>query len=103
MASFLFAATPAAGHVNPALPIVRALVEAGHTVTLTTGQAFEPAVTAAGARFVPLPADAAVDVATLPGRDLSGPRLIRHDLVHLFTAPAAAQARHVLGLLQDRP
>ncbi len=103
MASFLFAATPAAGHVNPALPIVRALVQAGHTVILTTGPGFEPAVTAAGARFVPMPPGASVDAATLPGRDLTGARLVRNDLVHLSTAPAAAQARHVLELLDAQP
>ncbi|HEY6748625.1 MAG TPA: nucleotide disphospho-sugar-binding domain-containing protein [Mycobacteriales bacterium] len=82
---------------------MRALVAAGDSVTLTTGPAFEPAVTAAGARFVELPADAVVDAATPPRRDLSGPRLIRHDLVHLFTAPAATQAHHVLDLLRQRP
>lgn len=55
MARFLFAATPAPGHVNPALPIVRALVDAGHDVRLSTGPDLETAVTRAGARFVPLP------------------------------------------------
>jgi UDP:flavonoid glycosyltransferase YjiC (YdhE family) len=108
MASFLFAATPAAGHLNPALPIVRALVEAGHTVTLTTGPQFEPAVTASGARFVPMPPDASIDAATLDERfparaGRTGIRLIRHDLVHFFTAPAAAQALHVLALLAAQP
>ena len=52
---FLFAAIPEAGHVNPALPIVRALADAGHAVTFTTGPDLAAAVTAAGAGFVPLP------------------------------------------------
>lgn len=108
MARFLFAATPAAGHVAPALPIVRRLVDGGHQVRFTTGAAFEPAVTAAGAAFAPLPPAATVDATRLdelfPGRaKLTGPRLIRHDLQHVFTAPAAAQATHLLALLAAEP
>lgn len=68
MSRSLFAATPAAGHVNPALPIVRALLDAGHQVTVTTGASFEAAVTGAGARFAPLPAEASIDAATLDER-----------------------------------
>jgi UDP:flavonoid glycosyltransferase YjiC (YdhE family) len=108
MARFLFAATPAAGHVNPGLPIIRALTDAGHQVLLTTAPDFAAAAGAAGARFVPLPPDASIDASTLDDRyparaKLTGARLIRHDLVHFFTAPAAAQARHVLGLLDREP
>lgn len=105
MASFLFAATAVPGHVNPALPIVRALVDAGHDVRFATGAAFEAAVTVAGARFVPVPPDADPgDQAADPARQrLSGPRQIRYDLVHSFTAPAGAQARHLLGLLSAEP
>ena len=51
MARFLFAATPAAGHVNPALPIMRALTDAGHDLLLTTGPDYAAAAAAAGARF----------------------------------------------------
>jgi UDP:flavonoid glycosyltransferase YjiC (YdhE family) len=102
---FLLAATPAAGHVNPGLPIVRGLVDAGHEVLVTTGAEFRDAVVAAGARFVPLPQDAWVDAATMDQRfprraRLSGARRFRFDVRHLFTAPAGAQARHVLSLLE---
>lgn len=108
MARFLFAATPAAGHVNPGLPIAAALAAAGHDVRLTTGPEFETAATRAGARFVPLPAEAHVDSAQLderfPGRSRrTGPRQLRHDLVHLFTEPAAAQAEHLLALHAAEP
>ena len=108
MARFLFAATPAAGHVNPGLPIIRSLTAAGHEVLLTTGPDFAAAAAAAGARFAPLPPDASIDASTLDERyparaRLTGARLIRHDLVHFFTAPAAAQARHVLDLLDREP
>jgi UDP:flavonoid glycosyltransferase YjiC (YdhE family) len=108
LARFLFAATPAPGHLNPALPIVRALVDAGHEVRLTTGPAHEAAVTRAGARFIPLPSPAGVDGTTaderFPARaGLSGPRLVRHDLLHLFTEPAGAQAEHLLALHAAEP
>ncbi|GAB7050901.1 glycosyltransferase [Catenuloplanes indicus] len=55
MARFLFAATPATGHVTPALPLVRALRDAGHEVRFTTGREFERQVTRAGAAFTPVP------------------------------------------------
>ena len=48
MACLLFAATPAAGHVNPALPIIRALTGAGHQVLLGP-----PPANARVAPFVP--------------------------------------------------
>lgn len=100
MARFLFAATPAAGHVNPGLPLARALVDAGHDVRLTTGEEFATAAGRAGARFVPLPADAERHPARAR---LSGPRRVRHDLLHVFTAPAGAQAAHLLALLAEEP
>jgi UDP:flavonoid glycosyltransferase YjiC (YdhE family) len=108
MSRFLFAVTPAAGHLNPGLPIARGLVDAGHAVTITTGPQYADAVTAAGAAFVPMPAEAWIDAATLDERyparaALTGIRLVRHDLVHFFTAPAGAQARHVLDLLAREP
>ena len=104
MSRFLVAATPAAGHVNPGLPIVRALTAAGHDVLVSTGPAFEAAVTAAGARFVPMPAGTWIDAAELdtlfPERArLTGARQFRFDLRTFFTAPAGAQAAHLLSLL----
>ena len=98
---FLCAAIPEAGHVNPVLPIVRALAGAGHSVTVTTGADHAAAVTAAGARFVPLPEgtywDPAVADERFPyRRELTGVRRLRFGLVHGFCAPAAAQAAPVL-------
>ena len=81
---FLCAAIPEAGHVNPALPVVRSLVDSGHEVTMTTGAGFAAAVAGTGARFVPLPAGTVPDPAA--GR------------AHGLCAPAAAQTRHLLAL-----
>jgi UDP:flavonoid glycosyltransferase YjiC (YdhE family) len=104
----LFAATAEAGHVNPALPLVRALVDAGHAVRFTTGAAFEAAVGAAGARFVPLPPGTywdpvAADERFPHRRELTGLRRIRFGLVHGFCELGAAQARHLLTLHAAEP
>ena len=37
------------------------------------------------------------------GRELTGPRLVRHDLLHLFTEPAGRQAEHLLALHAEEP
>ncbi|MEV4603095.1 macrolide family glycosyltransferase [Amycolatopsis sp. NPDC049253] len=50
-----FVAAPAAGHVNPALPLVAELVERGHRVTFASGPAHAGAVEGAGAEAVRLP------------------------------------------------
>jgi MGT family glycosyltransferase len=49
-----FLTIPAAGHLNPTLPVVAELVRRGHRVTYATGPAFADAVEAAGAEFVEL-------------------------------------------------
>lgn len=59
MSQFLITTMSMAGHVNPGLPIARALVARGHTVGWYTGRRFQTTVEATGARFFPL--HAAVD------------------------------------------
>jgi UDP:flavonoid glycosyltransferase YjiC (YdhE family) len=54
MARFLIATIPAAGHVNPALPIARFLVERSHEVWWYTGKGFKEKVEATGAYHVPI-------------------------------------------------
>ncbi|TQS45702.1 glycosyltransferase [Cryptosporangium phraense] len=106
MASFLFAATPAAGHVNPAHPLVRTLVDDGHRVRFTTGRALERGVERAGAEFVPFPAE--IDHSVRPLNEFF-PERARHDgvkqflfdLEHVFIASIAAQVRHLQGLLEE--
>lgn len=44
---------PAAGHVNPTLPVVSELVRRGHRVTYATSEKYAKAVESAGATFFP--------------------------------------------------
>ncbi|HJP78813.1 MAG TPA: macrolide family glycosyltransferase [Pseudonocardiaceae bacterium] len=53
--NFLFVTAPAAGHVNPALPLVAELTRRGHRVSFATGPAHLAAASAAGASTVELP------------------------------------------------
>ncbi|OZM78184.1 glycosyl transferase [Pseudonocardia sp. MH-G8] len=59
------AGMPAAGHVNPSLPVVRALVDHGVQVIYYTAEEFRGPVERAGARFHPYPAGtiSAADIA----------------------------------------
>jgi UDP:flavonoid glycosyltransferase YjiC (YdhE family) len=54
MTRFLIGTIAAAGHVNPALPIVRRLVEQEHEVWWYTGRGLKEKVEATGARHVPI-------------------------------------------------
>lgn len=95
MNSYLICCTPAHGHVLPLLTVGRHLAGQGHRVRFLTGAAYRDRVEAAGLTFVPLPAEADVDLdhaGDLPERaGLKGPAAIRFDLRHLFIAPGRAQ------------
>jgi MGT family glycosyltransferase len=60
-----FICLPAAGHVNPTLPVVAELVRRGHRVTYATSAKYADAVESAGAVFLPSGDDLA---AQLPRR-----------------------------------
>ena len=53
MAHIAFVVLPAAGHVNPTLPLVAELVRRGHRVTYAGGADHAAAITAAGATALP--------------------------------------------------
>jgi MGT family glycosyltransferase len=53
MAHIAFVALPAAGHVNPTLPLVAELVRRGHRVTYAAGADHAEAITATGATALP--------------------------------------------------
>jgi MGT family glycosyltransferase len=61
----LFASTPATGHINPLLAIVRMLRAEGHEITFLTGSAFRTRIENSGAKFVSLQGRADFD-----GQDL---------------------------------
>ncbi|MCC5894515.1 MAG: hypothetical protein JJU16_03565 [Alkalibacterium sp.] len=50
---FLFVNLPYSGHINPTLPLVKRLVNAGHTVDYVLDPSFKDTVEAAGATLIP--------------------------------------------------
>ncbi|ANS79597.1 N-glycosyltransferase [Serinicoccus hydrothermalis] len=77
--------------MGPTAPIVRALVERGHEVTVITGQRYRHTFDSLGARTTPLPPEVDFDDTDLdgsiPGRaGLSGLRLARFDLTRFVEA-----------------
>lgn len=95
MSTYLLCSTPAHGHVMPLLTIAAHLRAGGHRVVFLTSTRYAERVTAAGAEFVPLPADADVDLddaGSVPGRaGLTGPAALRFDMLNLFLRPGRAQ------------
>lgn len=81
MSRILFTLTPVTGHVRPALPLARALVEEGHDVVVYTGRKFAQAVAATGAKHAPI----------VQGRDLDDAELDAWSLAH--GAPATGPTR----------
>jgi MGT family glycosyltransferase len=62
MAHFAFVSAPAAGHVNPTLPLVEELVRRGHRVSFATGPATAQGPALAGATPVVLPSELPPDM-----------------------------------------
>jgi len=108
MSRFLFSCTPAAGHVNPALPLVRALSDAGHDVRFTTGRQFEQNVKDAGAAFTPVPEDVDWNGRTpdelWPERAaLSAVKKVRWDIENYFLGPIPVHVAHLQAMLAAEP
>jgi UDP:flavonoid glycosyltransferase YjiC (YdhE family) len=108
MARFLITTIPVTGHVNPGLPIARALVRRGHTVWWYTGQKFRAAIEATGARYIPMQAaydydDGDTDAA-FPGRaGRSGLNGLKWDLKHLFYDLLPGQVDDLQSILRSFP
>ena len=108
MSRYLITCTPAHGHVVPLLQIARHLLSRGHDVSFLTSSRYAERVQAAGARFLPLPVDAEVDLDDADGafperRGLTGPAALRFDMSNLFVRPGAAQLAAVRAELDARP
>ncbi|MFJ2503932.1 glycosyltransferase [Microbacterium sp. NPDC087592] len=108
MSRYLITCTPAHGHVVPLLQIARRLLSRGHDVSFLTSGRYAERVQAAGARFLPLPVDADVDLDDADGafperRGLTGPAALRFDMSNLFVRPGAAQLAAVRAELDARP
>jgi len=107
MARFLFCTLPIAGHVDPGLPIARALIAGGHTVWWYTGRRFQSAVEATGARYAPMRAAPDFDdrdlAAAFPGAsERTGLAALKFGMKRIFFDAAPGQVedlRHILNVL----
>lgn len=104
----LICSTPAEGHVNPATPIARALVERGHDVRWYTGTQYRSTVESTGATFEPIvhatdPSTPSMDE-RFPGRaDLEGIDGLKFDLKHLFLDEVPGQILDLERILSTTP
>jgi MGT family glycosyltransferase len=106
MARILFTTIPIAGHVRPALPVARHLIAGGHEVTWYTGRKFEPLITGAGARFVPVTAPLDLpdgDVDVLHNMDDKKPGLpgLKKVIHEIFVEPIPAYAADLEPLMES--
>ncbi len=93
----LVVATPGSGHVNPLVPLVSALVDAGDRVVIASAPEASPRVAGSGAEFFPAGHDEAVWFERLkertrgfPGDGLPPERINHYFLPRLFGELAAA-------------
>ena len=108
MADFVLATMPFAGHVNPLLPVARALVTRGHTVRWLGSDPFHAAIAATGARFTPMSETVAVDSVTIAARfpesqRLTGVAAVRWALSNVFFKPVPDQVADLRRLVDERP
>ena len=105
MARILVGSIPVVGHINPLVPIVRALCARGHEVRWYTGAKYRSKVEATGARFVGLSHardydDAQID-REFPGRaNLRGIAQLKFDMKHVFIDNAPGQLRDIQQIAQ---
>ncbi|HSH05113.1 MAG TPA: macrolide family glycosyltransferase [Anaerolineae bacterium] len=55
MSTIAYVGLPAHGHTNPSLPVIKELVNRGHTVHYYNAESFRPKITPTGAHFHPFP------------------------------------------------
>ncbi|NJP08762.1 MAG: glycosyltransferase [Leptolyngbyaceae cyanobacterium RU_5_1] len=110
MTRFLMATIPVVGHVSPALPIVRELIQRGHEVCWYTGQAFQTTIEATGARFSPIRSwmDYS-DLENVPPALMDqheaaqGIARLKFDLKNFFIDPAVGQVKDLAEILVEFP
>lgn len=95
MTRVLFTTIPITGHVRPALPVARRLVEDGHELTWYAGRKFEPLVKKTGARFIPVTAkldfdDEDIDVLEAVNDGKTGISGLKRVIRELFVNPIPA-------------
>jgi MGT family glycosyltransferase len=110
VARFLIGTIPIIGHVSPAVPIARELVNRGHEVCWHTGQAFQSTVEKTGARFAPILSwlDYSdlknVPPSLMEQREAAvGVQRLKFDLKNFFIDPALGQAKDLAEILSEFP
>ncbi len=108
MSSIIIASIPAHGHLTPLLTVAENFVKRGDDVRFITGLRYAEKVTATGASFVPLPAEADFDVQhvveSFPERArLRGVRAISFDIEHVLARPAKPQYDALVAALAAQP
>ncbi|MGV0027162.1 glycosyltransferase [Phormidesmis priestleyi] len=110
MAKFLIGTIPVVGHVSPALPIARALVNRGHEVCWYTGSAFQAKIESTGAGFAPIVSGLDYSYPenvpqewTDQRNALRGPAQLKFDLKHFFINAAVGQMQDLTAILRDFP
>ncbi|MBD1893152.1 nucleotide disphospho-sugar-binding domain-containing protein [Coleofasciculus sp. FACHB-129] len=110
MTRFLMGTIAATGHVNPALPIVRRLIEQGHEVWWYTGHGFKEKVEATGARHVSIQRGIdltrleTIQKSWLEQRDaLKGVAQFKFYLKHGFIDAAVTQLQDLTDILNEFP
>jgi hypothetical protein len=98
MARILVGSVPAARHVNPLVPLVKALVAHGHDVRWIAGGRFRAKVEAAGADFTPMRHardydDARIDEEFPERTRLSRIAQLKFDMKHVFIDNGPGQLR----------
>jgi MGT family glycosyltransferase len=103
----LIASTPAAGHVNPLLAIMRILLAEGHEIAFLTGSPFRDRIENSGAKFLSLPtgADFREIQWVFPALKKAAPGLewLRVAFEGFFVATAPAQHQGLQQALQTFP
>lgn len=108
MARFLICTLPVIGHVNPALPIARKLVERGHEVWCYTGIGFKSKVEATGVHYVPIATGLDFsDLTTFPQSLLekhnssTGLEQLKFALKYFFIDSAVGQVKDLTDILKE--
>ena len=112
MSKFLIGTTAVVGHVDPAIPIARRLVQQGHEVWWYTGNGFKQKIEATGAHHVPINLERGGDP-TLPEtisaewtakrESLQDLDRLKFDLKHGFVDAAVNQLQDLTDILQKFP
>jgi MGT family glycosyltransferase len=105
MARFLICTISVIGHVSPALPIARKLVDRGHQVYWYTGSEFQSKVESTGSHFIP-----AVNISPewmakwmVHRNALQGVAQLKFDLKYGFIDAAVRQFKDLTEILRDFP